>query len=32
MRREVIAAFGGLARLAELAALVDRLVPGVRVM
>ncbi len=32
MRREVIAAFGGPARLAELAALVDRLVPGVRVM
>jgi hypothetical protein len=32
MRREVIAAFDGLARLAELAALVDRLVPGVRVM
>lgn len=32
MRREVIAAFGGRAMLAELAALVDRLVPGVRVM
>lgn len=31
-RREVIVAFGGLARLASLAVLVDRLVPGVRVM
>lgn len=32
VRREVIVAFGGLARLPELAALVDRLAPGVRVM
>lgn len=32
MRRDVIAAFGGVARLAELAGLVDHLVPGVRVM
>ena len=31
-RRKVIEAFGGFARLAELAALIDRLVPGVRVM
>lgn len=31
-RREVVEAFGGLARLTGLAALVDRLVPGVRVM
>lgn len=31
-RGDVVAAFGGLARLAKLAALVDHLVPGVRVM
>lgn len=31
-RGEVVAAFGGLAQLAELAALIDHLVPGVRVM
>jgi hypothetical protein len=32
MRRDVIAAFGGVALLAKLAALVDHHVPGVRVM
>ena len=31
-RREVLEAYGGLGRLAKLAALVDRLAPGVRVM
>lgn len=31
-RRNVIEEFGGFARLAELAALIDRLVPGIRVM
>lgn len=31
-RREVIVAYGGVGRLAELAALVDHLVPGIRVM
>lgn len=31
-RGDVVAAFGGLARLAKLATLVDHLVPGVRVM
>jgi hypothetical protein len=32
LRREVLAAFGGLQELPVLAALVHRLVPGVRVM